>query len=145
MAEHTDEDRQRISDIVAQHMDKNFVRRIADPTSVPSYNFDDGTGQTGTHLMSYSTNSPDPAVDKGAIVYPMIVQDEKTGQLKKFADWREAQDHAVKTGEFIPFDKTADADWFGKNYKANWKPEVYDHFRPKPFTPVRTPLKVTAP
>lgn len=140
--QYTEEDKKRVADIVGQHMDKNFVQRIADPTKDAPYIFTDGSGQTGSHLMSSASNSPDPAVDKGGFVFPQIVKDEKTGQLKKFNNWQEAAAHAKKTGEFIPFDKDADAMWFGENYKANWAPDIKTHFAPSNM-PVRTPLTPT--
>jgi len=73
---------------------------------------DFGHGRWGTHRMAYSTGTPN-------IVYPTIVQDPISGNLKQLND-DEAVDYAKKTGEFIPFDKPEDAAWFGRSYKKVW-------------------------
>ena len=123
-----EDERSRLQAIIEQHKAKNFVQRIAEPKKVPA--LDLGGGMTGTHMMSYATD------DKGGgIVYPEIVQDQTTGTLIRLGR-DEARQHAIKTGEFIPFDKAADAEWFGKNYKKLWEPT--------PPAPVRSPLKVMA-
>ena len=124
-----EDERSKLAAIVEQYKDKNFVQRIANPKTVPS--LDLGGGMTGTHMMSYATD------DKGGgFVYPEIVQDQASGNLVRLGR-AEARQHAIKTGEFIPFDKAADAEWFGKNYKKLWEPA--------PPAPVRPPLKVMAP
>jgi hypothetical protein len=124
-----DEERAKLAAIVEQHKDKNFVQRIADPQKVPA--IDLGGGMTGTHMMSYATD------DKGgAIVYPEIIQDQSTGNLVRLGR-NEAKAHAIKTGEFIPFGKAADAEWFGKNYKKLWE-------QPAATVTGRSPLTVTA-
>lgn len=127
-------EKDRIEAILSQHKDKNFVQRVIDPTTVPS--LDMGNGNYGTHLMSYSTN------DKGAVVYPEIVQDKQTGKLVRLKG-DEAYKHAMKNNEYIPFDKAADADWFTKNYKKVWQGK-YDK-GVAPVQKVIQPLPVAAP
>ena len=108
-------DQDRIKAILEGHKDKNFVQRIMQPDKYPTLPLDPskGEGDYGTHMMSYSTN------DKGAVVYPEIIQDTD-GNLKRLGR-DEAYRHAMKTGEYIPFSNPADADWFGKNYKKVWE------------------------
>jgi hypothetical protein len=36
-------------------------------------------------------------------------------------DPRKAHEHALKSGEFIPFVTPDEADWFSKNYKKIWE------------------------
>lgn len=107
-------DLERINNILSAHKDKNFVQRIISPEKYPSLPRPDiGPGVSSTHEMSYSTTG------KGAIAYPMIVQ-ENSGALKMLSP-EMAVDHAIKTGQFVPFDNQDDADWFTKNYKKVWK------------------------
>jgi hypothetical protein len=99
--------------ILAQHAGLNFVQRLLVPDQYPTLVRNDlpGAGNYSTHLLSWSTVGK----DKKPIVYPEIVWDKKQGlrQLKP----REAVDHALKTGEFIPFDSPEDAQRFTVMYK----------------------------
>ena len=107
--------KQRVDLILKKNENKDFVQRIIDPTTVNSYVFpkdSDRFGQTGTHLMSYSS------YDKGAFVYPEIINDK--GVLKRLSR-KEAAEYALRTGEYIHFDTEDEAKWFGENYKINWK------------------------
>lgn len=104
----------RIHSILAQHLDKNFVQRMLNPTSVQPYVFptdSDYAGKVGTHLMSYSTD------DGGAVVYPEIVYNKETKRLERLNS-DEAYKYAIKTGEHIRFDTPEEAEWFTTRYKT---------------------------
>jgi hypothetical protein len=98
--------------ILAQHKDKNFVRRIISPQNYPMLH-DYDSGQFQTHLMA------DNEEDGIHNVFPTIVQ-LGDGSLKKFSSSKQAWDYAKKTGEFISFDNQKDAGWFARNYKKVW-------------------------
>ncbi len=100
--------------ILNNNSKKNFVKRILDPEKYPE--LDLGGGKRGSHLMSYSES------DGKYFVYPTIVQKKEGGKLQKLDD-KKAFDYAVKTGEFIEFDKEKDAKWFSSDdgYKTIWK------------------------
>ncbi len=102
---------QRVQALLQEHSDKNFVQRILHPKNYPS--IDLGEGYHGTHLMSWAT------VGDKAIVYPTIIQDPETGELKRL-NQKEAMDTALRTKEFIKFNTPEEADWFSKNYKRVW-------------------------
>jgi hypothetical protein len=89
------------------HDHLNFVQRYLKPSQFPQIKNDDGT--YSTHRMSSADN----------IVFPEIVQLED-GTLKHFKNWREAYDHAMKTGEYIQFKTNEEADRFAKSYKERW-------------------------
>jgi len=114
-----DKDLDRINAILEQNKGMNFVQRILRPKDYPSIPVPDrGRGMTGTHLMSYSEVGS--GENKRYVVYPNIVQDPKSGELSRFSDWHEALNHAMGSGEFIPFKTSEEADWFSKNYKKVW-------------------------
>jgi hypothetical protein len=71
---------------------------------------------THTHLMSWSEHPYSPGI---AMVYPLVVRDDKTGKLKVLSH-QDAIEHAIKTDEFLPFTSNEEADWFSKNYKKVW-------------------------
>jgi hypothetical protein len=80
--------------ILDENKDKNFVKRILDPNQK---SLDAGNGQRMTHKMSAEVD------EKGVwSVFPTVV--EIQGQLKELP-LREAQDYAMKSGEFISFGK----------------------------------------
>lgn len=110
--------------LLGQHKDKDFVKRILgykgrDKSPVLDLsNIEEGKyGTYGTHLMSGST------VDGKTMAYPRIIN---TGKGLKLLSEQEALQHAMKTGEYIPFQSIDDVNWFGQNYKkaspygGNW-------------------------
>jgi hypothetical protein len=105
-----------IPDMIAQiligNQDKNFVQRIMKPDLYPVLDNYAGLGTHGTHLMSSGE------LNGKGIVYPEIVQ-MPDGTLQRLGR-KEAQQYAVDTGEYIPFNTPGEALWFGKNYKAVW-------------------------
>ncbi len=85
--------------ILEANSDKNFVRRILEPDFFPVIENPDGS--RSTHRMA-SNGVILPGDDKPTeIVYPTIVQIDD--QLQQLND-DEALQHALSTGEFIPFD-----------------------------------------
>jgi hypothetical protein len=103
--------RNYINSILSKYGNLNFVSRIQNPYVYPQ--MDLGNGQVGTHLMQYAHN------DDGYLVYPSIIQDNE-GKLQKL-DNEDAYQHAMSTGEYIPFDTEANASWFAQNYKKVWE------------------------
>jgi hypothetical protein len=98
-----------VASLLQQHSDKNFVKRILNSESYPKLDNKDGT--YSTHSMAYGESGGK------YYVYPTVIQDENTGELKRLSD-KEAWKHAMKTGEHIPFFDENSADWFSSNYKA---------------------------
>ena len=96
--------------ILEQHKEKDFVQRVLSPEKYPS--IDLGGGHRGTHLMMWGNYEGTP------IVFPSIVNVGGGLQRKTPAA---AFVHAIKTGEFIPFQNGEDADWFSRNYKMIWQ------------------------
>jgi hypothetical protein len=101
-----------INQTLNKYKDLNFVDRIINKDKYPT--LDLGDGNYATHKMGYSTN------DLGAVVYPNVIHDQESGTLVELSP-DEAYQHAMQTGEYIPFDSENDADWFGKNYKKVWE------------------------
>lgn len=100
-----------------RNRDKNFVRRILDPSAYPKITNDSRLrpGDRATHQMSWTTVESGPM--KGAnIVYPNIVHDQRSNQLQWLGK-KEAEQYAERTGEFIKFDTPALAAVFSKKYK----------------------------
>jgi hypothetical protein len=111
-----DYDKKWISGILSQNKEKNFIQRVMEPDKWPRINNKDGS--YSTHKMSWSTIG---GKNNGIhIVYPNIIYDEESKGLKELKG-KDAVDHAISTGEYITFDKTEEADWFGKNYKMIWE------------------------
>jgi hypothetical protein len=99
-----------VAQILDQHKDKNFVKRILNPSNYPVMENKDGT--YSTHRMAYGESAG------RYYVYPTIIHDESTGELKRLSD-KEAWHHAMKTGEHIAFFDEKAADWFSSGaYKA---------------------------
>lgn len=90
----------------------NFVDRIINKDMYP--NLDLGNGSYATHKMSYATN------DNGALVYPNVIYDSATNSLRELTP-SDAYQHAIQSGEYIPFDLESEADWFSQNYKKVWE------------------------
>lgn len=102
----------KINSILNVNAQKNFVQRILTPDQFPT--LDLGDGNYATHKMAWAT------VDGKPIVYPTIIYQAGMNQLVPL-DENSALNYALQSGEYIPFDNTADADWFSKNYKKVWK------------------------
>jgi hypothetical protein len=102
----------KYKNLIQQHGDKNFVQRLLHPYIFPVMEFPKGDpqGEFGTHLMSSGE------MDGRGIVFPQIIQDPKTGKLRRLG-MRDAMNYAVKAGEFLSFDDPAEAEDFGTNYK----------------------------
>ncbi len=96
--------------MLQSHSDKNFVQRLLNPYIFPVMRDVLTEGDVGTHLMSSGTADDQP------IVYPEIVQDPKTGELRRLGR-KEASRYALDTGEYIPFSTSEEAEDFGANYK----------------------------
>lgn len=110
----------RIMNLLQKYMDKNFVQRLFLPKLYPRMERPDlGPGNFSTHLMSYGT------AGNKYIVYPEIIYDQKTSQLKRLGGW-EAQDYAIKNNEFIPFDTEEEAANFSQYYKSAFPPGHFD-------------------
>ena len=99
-----------INSILLSNKDKNFVDRIINPDKYPVIKNNDGS--YSTHLMAYGE------VDGKNIAYPTLFYNQKTNSLYKPDD---PVAEALKTGNFIPFNKPEDAEWFTKNYKLGMK------------------------
>ena len=97
-------------EFLQKHSEKNFVKRLLNPHIFPVMKDVLTPGDIGTHLMSSGEYSGKN------IVYPEIIQDLNSGQLKRLGR-REAMDHAIKTGEYLSFDTREEAEDFGTNYK----------------------------
>jgi len=111
-------DRQQYGQLLLQNKGKNFVQRILNPNAYPSLEEWDGPGTSGTHAMSYVSGKKNKFH-----VYPEIIQDKKTGEMKYFGknNRKAAWDYAKKTGEYITVDSQEEAEKFGSyGYKAAW-------------------------
>jgi len=109
------EDVNRLMAIMNPYAKKNFVKRILYPDQWPK--MDLGEGQYATHKMAWGST------DNEHMVYPTVIYDDVTGKLKELAG-DEAFQHAMTTGEYIPFKTPQEADWFSKNYKKVWTPPL---------------------
>ena len=112
-----DDETIKLFNILNQHKNLNFVKRIINPQQYPRMARPDlGENAYQTHLMSYGTD------DSGKWkVFPMVVQEPQTGLLREMQPFQAAYKHALNTGEYIPFESEDEADWFTKNYKKIWK------------------------
>ena len=107
-------DYEEILKILRKNKNLNFVQRILNKDEYPTMPRPDIEEDAySTHLMSYATD------DKGAFVFPRIIQDQKTGKLKMLEP-DEAAKHAMKTNEFIRFEDPNQAEAFSINYKKYW-------------------------
>jgi chaperonin GroES len=101
-----------VSNILTQNKGKNFVQRLMTPDTSPVLMDWNGPGTYGTHAMASGEYN-----GKG-MAYPTIIQGED-GKLVKLPT-KEAAQHAIKTGEYIEFPTSKEAEWFGRNYKSVW-------------------------
>lgn len=95
--------------ILAENANKNFVQRILQPEKWPIVSM--GKGVRATEQMGWTT------VDGKHIVYPNIVYDPSSKGLRWLAP-KEAVDYALRTGEYIPFRSSKEADLFSRKYKS---------------------------
>ena len=100
----------KLAKILGDNKRLNFVDRIVNKDKYPVLNY--GNGNHATHKMAWGE------ADGKYYAYPTIVFDGR--DLVELAD-DSAFDHAMKTGQFIEFDKPTDAAWFTQNYKKVWK------------------------
>lgn len=106
-----------VDKIITSNTDKNFVDRLARPELYPVLPRPDlGEGNYSTHLMSWSTVGP----KQTPIVYPSVIFDPPTRSLKML-NQDEAFNHAMKTGEYLPFKSPKEADLFTREYKRHWR------------------------
>ena len=98
----------RLRWILEKHRDKDFVKRIFDP----SQTMEMPNGKTGTHWMTVSSDG------SGFIVYPRIINN---GVELELLDETSALHHARRSGEFIRFTDKENADWFSVHYRDIWK------------------------
>ena len=110
-------DDELMRNILMRHRYLNFVRRALDPQRYPRITNDPRLppGYVATHQMSWQTIESGPEQGKN-IVYPNIVFDSQTGQLK-WLEGKEAIDYALRTGEYISMPTPESADWLSKHYK----------------------------
>lgn len=105
-----------IRNILMQHKDKPFVRRIHEIGRVGEASrlypyIQNQDNSISTHLMATSE------MDGRYFAYPTIAQDPKTGKLIQYED-DEAFYRAMETGNFIEFPTQEEADYFSRNYKT---------------------------
>jgi len=104
-------ERAYLDSVLASNKRLNFVKRVMAPDQYPVIANPDGS--YSTHRMSWSDT------DKGGgIVYPNIVQRDGGDLVELPPD--DAHKYAIENGEYIPFDRPEDADWFSQNYKKVW-------------------------
>ena len=97
-----------IINILSANRTKNFVDRILSPQNYPQISNKDGS--YSTHLMASGE------MNGKHYVFPMITY--KDGKLKKWDNWKDALDYAIKNNEFIDFETPEEAEWFGVKYKS---------------------------
>lgn len=105
-----DRETERIRRILKQNENKSFVQRILNPDGYPK--LDLGDGDYATHKMAWSSVTK-PDGKEAYRVYPTVLYDGE--QLVDYGD--KAYDEVLKTGNYIEFNNSKDADWFSKNYK----------------------------
>ncbi len=102
-----------LKQLMLANSNKNFVKRILEPSKYPSQDL--GNGWVRTHEMAWGDDG------KGNyFVYPTVVHNEKDNTLKKLSD-RSAYIYALQTGEYLKFNSADTADWVSRNYKLLWK------------------------
>jgi hypothetical protein len=104
------QDGMKIADVLANHPQMNFVRRIVHPETSPKLRLDNG--QDATHRMAWGE------ANGKYFVFPTVVE-TAPGKLQDLGD--KAFDYAIKNREMIEFPTPEEADWFSKNYKMFWK------------------------
>jgi len=89
----------------------NWVQRGLNPGEYGSIK--DEQGNDMTHLLSQGEDA-----DGNAYVYPEIIQDEKTGELKRLGR-QEAHEYALKSKTTIPFKDKELAEFYSRNGLIN--------------------------
>jgi hypothetical protein len=107
-----------VENILNANKDKNFVKRIIDPTTLEP--LDRGNGDFSTHSMAYGEE------DGKYYVYPTVV--EKDGKLVDLeAEGINPFDYAIKNKEYIEFKTEKEAALFSGDagYKQHWYEKGY--------------------
>ena len=101
---------ENIYNILVENKNKSFIKRVLKPKDYPTLDNKDGT--FSTHSMAWGE------VDGKYVVFPTVLhtQDKK---LKRFP-FKEAWENVRKTGNFIEFDTSEEADYFSREYKQYW-------------------------
>lgn len=127
----------KVAQILETHRDKNFVKRVLDWDGGEEQPYLTAGGKKQTHLMGTGE------ADGVHYSFPTIAMVD--GELKKM-DPQQAFQHAMDTGEAIPFDTAEEAYWFSTNYKNNWESEdaeqrfeEYPNMRESPKGPAPIP------
>jgi len=102
---------EKISKILNENKEKNFVNRIINPNIFPVLPNSDGT--VSTHSMM------DAEIDGKHVVFPSV-QQVSDGRLFRFNE-EQALQRALELNEFIEFSSAKEASWFAKNYKQIWE------------------------
>lgn len=103
----------QIREILRDHDEKPFVKRIIRPKDYPT--LDLGGGNFATHQMEYG--SVDTPKGTRYWVYPRVQM-----QGNKLVDFGErAFDRAVRDDDYIEFKDEAKAAWFSRSYKKYWE------------------------
>ena len=109
-------EKEKITKILDENADKDFVKRIQDPENSPSIDMgkdEAGNPMRGTHFMASGES------DGRFYAYPTI-QTMPDGTLKKM-EANEAFKQAMETGDLIEFATDEEAKWFAKSYKKVWE------------------------
>jgi len=99
-----------INSILDNYTHLNFVDRIRNPENYPK-GLELNPGSVSAHKMTTFN------VDGQHLIAPRIIYDKENNSLIDLKDPNATIDHALKTGEYIPFNSKEDALWFSKNYK----------------------------
>jgi len=97
--------------LTAKNKDLNFVKRATEPDKYPSLQTEDGKEKT--HKLEWG--------DDGVgnyYVYPTIIQDKKTGELKELNS-KDAFNYAMESGEYIKTDSPQTAEYYKNNGLLN--------------------------
>ena len=104
----------RVVKILADNIEKPFVKRITNKKDYPELSNEDGT--VSTHSMAADV---DDETGKW-LVYPTVVED---GDGLRRMEQGEAMKRAKKTGDMIEFEDGDEALWFSERYKVVWGEE----------------------
>ncbi len=99
-------DQLRVLEIIEKNKDKDFINRLINAKDFPVLLNRDET--TSTHSMAWGE------ADGRFFVYPTVVLEE--GEMMRLGP-DTAWGRAMRTGDYIEFDKMEDADEFSREYK----------------------------
>jgi hypothetical protein len=99
-----------INSILDNYAHLNFVDRIRNPENYPK-GLELTQGSVSAHKMTTFN------VDGQHLIAPRIIYDKENNSLMDLKDPNATIEHALKNGEYIPFNSKEDALWFSKNYK----------------------------